>query len=101
MKQLILLIVVLFLAGISVSTAYGQCSGGQINGIFYTSCFPHSTALSDGTITIPNTAANTTTVTVNNDTPRLQRAITASLGRLVFNEADYYINNELTIYSYR
>ncbi|MBK9765660.1 MAG: hypothetical protein IPP63_00820 [Chloracidobacterium sp.] len=77
-----------------------SCSSGQINGVFHTSCYPWTSG--DGTFTIPNGATSgTTTVTKHNDQPRLQRALNAALGRLVFDEAYYYINDELTVYSYR
>jgi hypothetical protein len=90
-----MMMLLIFLFGIN---AFGQtCSNGQINGIFHTSCYPWQTG--DGTLSIPNGAGGT--VTKNNDTPRLQRAIAAALGRLVLNEADYFINDSLTVYSYR
>jgi hypothetical protein len=95
-KQIVTLLLLAFAFG---ANAYGQsCSGGQINGIYHTSCFPWQSGAN--TLSIPKSSGGTN-VTVNNDTPRLQRAINAALGKLVFDEADYFISDELTVYSYR
>lgn len=77
-----------------------SCSGGKINGIYHTSCYPWNST--QGTLTFPNGATTApTTVTKHNDGPRLQLALNDALGRLVFDEADYYIDQELAVYSYR
>jgi hypothetical protein len=78
-KQIVTLLLLAFAFG---ANAYGQsCSGGQINGIYHTSCFPWQSGAN--TLSIPKSSGGTN-VTVNNDTPRLQRAINAALGKLVF-----------------
>jgi hypothetical protein len=90
MKYLGLAIAFLFCVMVFSQPAYGQCSGGKIDGIYHTSCYPWTSG--DGTI------SGTTTL---NDTPRLQRAINAAFGKLLFDEGDYFLNDELTVYSYR
>lgn len=89
MRYLCLAIALLFFMHIGSQSTYAQCSSGKINGIYHTSCFPWISG--DGTIT------GTTTL---NDTPRLQRAIDAAYGKLVFNEGDYFIDGDLTLHSY-
>lgn len=75
-----------------------SCSSGKINGIFHTSCYPWQSG--DGTLNVVSQPGGST-VSKNNDRPRLQRALNDALGRIVFDEADYFINDELIVYSYR
>ena len=72
----------------------GCDSLGRINNVFYTSCFPWQS--SDGTIT-------TGSSTVNNDTPRLKYLLESSstIGKIIFDEEGYYINDSIILYSYR
>ena len=74
--------------------AYGQCSGGKINGEFHTSCYPWDN-------TSPHNDGFITGTTTHNDTKRLQRAIDEALGKLIFDEGDYFIDCDLKLYPYR
>ena len=94
MKYLVLASAMLFCVLVFGSPAYGACSGGKIDGIYHTSCFPWDN-------TSPNFDGYITGTFTQNDTKRLQRAINASFGKLIFDEGDYFIDNELTVYSYR
>jgi len=105
MKKTTVISVFVILLLTFTSDVLGQsCSGGKINGIYYTSCFTrYSNEENTGVdhLNVPITSGSGTTVAVPNDTRRLKDAIVASLGRLVFNEGDYYIDEELPLYSYR
>ncbi len=94
MKYLVLASAMLFCVLVFGSPAYGACSGGKIDGIYHTSCFPWDNGS-------PNFDGYITGTFTQNDTGRLQRAINASFGKLIFDEGDYFIDNELTVYSYR
>lgn len=100
MKLLHYSVAVLFLVllfGVNTN-AQSTCTGGKIDGVYHTSCYPWLSG--DGTLSIPNFWGGSN-VTVNNDTPRLQRALSAAFGKIIFDEADYFINDELIIFSYR
>jgi hypothetical protein len=102
MRSLRLFTAILFLGFVYATSVYAtrpissNCDAlGRINGIYYTSCFPWSiSSPADGTISFG-------IVNVHNDTARLQYAIQQAYGKLVFNEGDYYIDDELPVYSYR
>lgn len=67
-------------AGIFGQNANG-CSSGKRNGIYYTDCWTRASG-------------------VYEDGPRLQAAIDATVGKLVFNEAVYYSYQQLNLPSY-
>ncbi len=79
----------------SGQAVYAQCDGvGRINGIFHTSCFTWNGGSPDFDGYITGTSRKS-------DTGRLRRAIAKAFGKLVFDERDYFIDDELTVYSYR
>jgi hypothetical protein len=93
MKFSSLSIFVLVCVCVFVINVKGQtCTNGKINGIYYTSCFLWVSG--NGTLNLNGT-------NYHNDWRRLQDAIDASLGKLIFNEGQYVIDDELTVHSYR
>jgi hypothetical protein len=79
----------LFLLVFNLTSFAAACDELPINGVYYTSKF--CWVLGDGYIS---------GTSQQNDTPRLQDAIDKSFGKLVFDEANYFINNDLTLHSY-
>jgi hypothetical protein len=70
----------------------GADAGKRNDGNYYTDCFPWVSG--DGTLSVSGVG------TVHNDTARLRAAINAAYGKLIFNEADYYINDDLPLHSF-
>lgn len=94
MKKFLLIFATIMFMMCLTSSSFGQICTGSIS---HTTCFPYISG--DGVL--PNGEPN--------DTPRLNRAITATLGKLIFNESEYFLGNavglnhpaELTLFSYR
>lgn len=80
MKKLLMVAAII---GSFALVSFGQnangCTGGVRNGNVYTDCWTDT----------------------GDDTSRLQSALSTQVGKVIFNESNYSINDSLTIYSYR
>ena len=89
MKNLVKTIGVLFFLFIFSSLAMATCPEAPINGVYYTSSFCWTDDSSPAWI--PG-------ISEHDDRVRLQRAIDKAHGKLVFDEANYWISGELVLH---
>jgi hypothetical protein len=89
MKNLVNTLAALFFGLIFSSMAMAMCPEAPINGVYYTSSFCWMDDIGHAWIPLKSE---------HDDTERLQRAINKAKGKLVFDEANYWITDELIVH---